>query len=79
MSILDKSDLDIMLPFSCHIESIGAVREHASMGPWIRRYITVSLRFQSTLVEVDIQEEDPRYQTIREHLISVGRWEGPTE
>lgn len=79
MTIMDKSDLDILLPFSCHIESIGAKREMSPKGPYAHRYITVTLRFQNTVVEVDIQEEDPRYETIKDHLISVGRWQGTTE
>lgn len=66
----------MMLPFPVHIDSIGASREISPLGPHIRRYFTVSLHFQNTTIETDIEQDDPRYQTIKDHLISVGRYQG---
>jgi len=62
------TELNMMLPFPVHIDSINSKNNE----PWINHSYTVSLQFQNTTISVDIQEDDPRYDLIKQHLIDQG-------
>ena len=76
-SVMDTHDLDMMLEFPVRVTNIKCERKVGPL-PYLERSFTVRLQFQNTTIETDIQEGDPRYQTIRDHLTSVGRMPSET-